>query len=180
MNPFEQHDASWHDRLQDLLDGDLQSHDRATIESHLATCARCRAHYSRLKRLDAKLSTRLGSIGLEASFEHQIFARIDALDARARERARRQADRELRENLQALTRSWRRGMAFLIGGAIAGIALALALMSWANAAGIWDKVLVAAVEFGGNDSEAIRTVLIALIGAGIGGGISRWLAATLE
>lgn len=194
MNLIERHDSTWNDRLQDLLDGDLASLERDHIEAHLAACARCRAHYAQLKRLDAKLSLKLSSatlgsmglgstgpvlMGLDGSFDRQVLARIDALDESARERARRRAEHEFHDNLQALTRGWHRGLASLIGGAVAALALAFAFTAWANAAGIPDKMLDAAQGLGAH-ADLLHLLLIASIGALIGGGISRWVATTLE
>jgi anti-sigma factor RsiW len=45
--------AEYADRLVDLSDGDLPDGERQSVESHLATCAGCRAE---LARLDASLS----------------------------------------------------------------------------------------------------------------------------
>lgn len=180
MNEFEQHDSTWSDRLQDLLDGDVGPSERAAIESHVATCARCRSQYAQLKRLDAKLVAKLDAPRLDATFDHQVFARIAALDARASELARRQADRELQENLRLLARNWRRGLAFVLGGAIAGIALAFAFAAWVDAAGMSERLLGAADGFGLGHVDGMRTLMIAAIGASIGGAISRWLATALD
>ncbi len=180
MNEFEHHDSVWNDRLQDLLDGDVGPGERAGVESHIASCARCRAEYAQLKRLDAQLTTKLDAPVLDASFDRLIFARLAALDAQAREQARRQADRELQQNLHSLSRSWRRVLALLIGGATAGIALAFALAAWADAAGISEKILGAAGGLGLAHADSLHTVMIAIVGAGIGGGISKWLSTALE
>jgi anti-sigma factor RsiW len=175
MNEFEQHDSVWNDRLQDLLDGDVSAGERAAIESHLATCARCRSHHAQLKRLDANLTTQLAAPALDASFDCQVFARIEALDARARAQAQRQAERELQENLRLLARAWRRGLAFVLGGAVAGVALAFAIATWADAAGMPEKLLGFATGFGLENTDGLSAVVLAMLGAGIG--VSGWLAA---
>lgn len=180
MNDIEHHDSTWTDRLLDLLDGDVDASERSAIESHVATCTRCRAHYARLKQLDAKLAVSLDAPRLDPSFDRQVFARIEALDARQRDLARRQADREFQQNLQLLARRWRRGVVYLIGGAVAGIALAFALLSWAEAAGVADRVLGSMDGFGSENVDVLRTLLTGMIGAAIGGGISRWLADTID
>lgn len=180
MNEFEQHDSTWNDRLQDLLDGDVDATERGAIESHLATCARCRTHYAQFKRLDVTLSARLATPGLDASFDHQVFARIEALDAEARDQALRQADRELQQNLQALARGWRRGLVFIFGGVVAGIALAFAFTAWADSAGIAEKLLGATGNLALMPADTLHALVTAVIGAGIGGGISKWLAATFD
>lgn len=180
MNDIEQHDSSWNDRLQDLLDGDVDASDRSAIESHLSTCKRCRAQYAQLKRLDTALAQNLDAPQLDASFDRQVFARIEALDTRERELARRHADRELEQNLTMLARHWRRGLAYLIGGAIAGIALAFAFMAWADAAGVADKLLGLSNGIGAEHADSLRTLLTVLMGAAVGGGVSRWLANTMD
>jgi anti-sigma factor RsiW len=182
MTPIERHDSTWQDRLLDLLDGDLQGVERSTVESHVATCARCRVRYAELKRLDAKLKRRISAMApsLDMSFERQLMARIETLDTRSRERARREAEREFDENLQALARRWRRNLVLLIGGAIAGIALAFALTSWADVAGWSEKLLGTTTGFGIGDGDAVQLLVAAAIGAVTGGGISRWVAGTLD
>ena len=180
MNEIEEHDSTWNDRLQDLLDGDVDASERATIESHLGTCARCRTHFAQFKQLDVALSARLATPGLAPSFDHQVLSRIDALAAQARDQARRQADRELQQNLQALARGWRRALAFIFGGAAAGIAVAFAFTAWADTADIAERLVGVTGTIGFLPTATLHTLVTAVIGAGIGGGISRWLAATLD
>jgi anti-sigma factor RsiW len=180
MNEFEQHDSTWNDRLQDLLDGDVDASERAAVESHLAACAHCRTQYAHFKRLDSALAAGLAVPELGASFDHQVLARIDAMDAQARDQARRQADREFQQSLQALARSWRRGLAFVLGGSVAGIALAFAFTAWADAADVAERLLGITGRIAFVPTDTLHTLVTALIGAGIGAGISKWLAATLD
>jgi anti-sigma factor RsiW len=181
MTEFDRHDETWNDRLQDLLDGEISASERVTTESHIATCGRCRAQFSQLKRLDAKLATRLDVPPLDNSFDRQLFARIESLDANARERARRRLERELQENLEHLSRGWRRTLAFVLGGTIAGIALAFAFIAWVDAAGLTDRMVGAAAA--GTSSLQTSTLHVAVtvaIVAAIGAGVARWLASIIE
>lgn len=179
MNEFEQHDTSWDDRLQDLLDGDLDLSERAGVESHINTCPRCRRRHTQLKRLDVQLTSKLPSLHLDAAFDRQIFARIDALEGLGRDRARRRVELELQQNLAALSRDWRRRVSLLIGGAIGGIGIALALMGWAEMSGITERLLTTlnglAVE-----PASLRTGMAVFTGALAGAGISGWLARSLH
>ncbi len=179
MNEFSQHDAIWNERLQDVLDGDVVASERAAVDSHLAACARCRTHFAALKRLDAVLAAHIEAPRLDSSFDGELFARIEAIDARTRDQARQRADDELQQNLRSLTRSWHRGLAFVIGGAIAGVALAFAFTGWIEAAGLSEKLLDTMTGLGLAPVDGLRTVMIAAIGAGIGGTCS-WLGATFD
>jgi anti-sigma factor RsiW len=182
MTPIERHDSTWQDRLLDLLDGDLHGAERSNVESHISICARCRAQYTELKHLDAQLKRRFvtKAASLDLAFERQVLARIEALDARIRERARHEAERELNANLQVLTHHCRHNLALLIGGAIAGIALAFALASWVDVAAWSGMLLGTTPELGTAEGDVIRLLATAVIGAVIGGGISRWVAGTLD
>jgi anti-sigma factor RsiW len=176
MTEFEQHDCLWSDRLQDLLDDELLTQDRAVTESHLAICGRCRAQYAYLKRIDAALNANIDSPSLDHTFDRQLFARIESNDAQAREKARRRLERELAENLEQLSRSWKRTLAFIVSGALAGIALAVSCVAWANAAGFAHRFADAAAETAGLQTASIHIVItIAMVG-GIGAIVARWLA----
>jgi anti-sigma factor RsiW len=181
MTEFHRHDDTWNDRLQDLLDGEISATDRVATESHLAGCVRCRAQYAQLKRLDAHLVTKLDLPALDSAFDRQLFARIESLDANARERARRRIERELEENLEHLSRGWRRTLTFLLGGAIAGIALAFAFITWIDAAGLTNRLIDAAAA--GTASFQTSTlhlaITVAIVGV-IGAVVSKWLASTAE
>jgi anti-sigma factor RsiW len=182
MTPIDRHDSTWQDRLLDLLDGDLYGAERSTVEAHLSRCARCRAQYAELKRLDTQLKRRIGTMtaSLDMSFERQVLARIEALDTRSRVRARREADREFNANLQALSRHRRHALASIIGGAIAGIASALALASWVDIAAWSGELLEKTSGLATAERDVINLLATAAVGAVIGGGISRWLAGTLD
>jgi anti-sigma factor RsiW len=180
MSEIEQHDLEWNDRLQDLLDGDVEGPDRATLEAHVASCARCRAQFAKLKKLDALLHARIDEPHLSPSFDQQVYARINALDTRARDRARRRIDRELQENLETLAQFRRRGLLSMLGGAVAGVALAFALITWADQTGITNAVVGAASRAGAGQPGILHTLLTIVIGATIGAAVSRLLVSTVE
>jgi anti-sigma factor RsiW len=181
MSEIEQHDAEWNDRLQDLIDGDVAGLERATTEGHVAGCARCRSQFASLKKLDALLHSKITAPSLTHSFDHHVFARINARDTQAQERARRRIDRELQENLETLSKGWRRGLLSLIGGAVAGVALALALITWTDQTGFTNTLVGAASNgIGAGFSGTLHTFLTIAIGAAIGGVVSRWLLSTVE
>jgi anti-sigma factor RsiW len=179
MSEIEQHDNDWNDRLQDLLDGDVVGAARVALETHVASCARCRIRFARLKKLDTQLQSRIAAPSLSHGFDQQVFARINAHDAQARERARRRIDRELQDNLATLAQGWRRGLISVIGGAVAGMALALALITWTDQTGIANAV-VGAASIGTGYSGLLHTLITIAIGAVIGGAVSRWLISTVD
>jgi anti-sigma factor RsiW len=181
MSDIGQHDNEWNDRLQDLLDADVSGSERAAVESHVASCTRCRAEFARLKKLDGLLNAQVTAPCVTRNFDEQIYARIDADDAQSRERARRRIDRELEENLATLAKDWRRGLLSLVSGAIAGIALALALMTWMEKSGLTDTMITMAQGSVGSDlAGLVRTLAMLTLGAVIGGIVSRWLISTID
>jgi anti-sigma factor RsiW len=180
MSEIEQHDLEWNDRLQDLLDGDVAGPDRAVLETHVAGCARCRAQFAKLKKMDALLHARIDEPVLSPAFDQQVYARINALDTQARDRARRRIDRELQENLELLSQGRRRGLLSMLGGAVAGVALAFALITWADQTGIANAVVGAASRVGAGQPGVLHTLVTIVIGATIGAAVSRWLISTSE
>ena len=181
MSEFEQHDAQWNDLLQDLIDGELIGQERVALEAHIANCPRCRARHAKLRRLDQALNSKIEAPPLTPAFDQQVFARIHAMNEQAQEHARRRLERELHDNLQALARTWRRSLLSVIGGAIAGVALALAFVNWAGDATIAKSLVSAATNSVGHGYANIIHVLVtALIGAAIGAGVSRLMSATVD
>lgn len=181
MIDFEQHDAQWNDLLQDLIDGEIENADRVVLDSHVAGCHRCRAQLTKLKRVDHFLHAKLESPPLSVTFDQQAFARIHAMNEQTQERARRRMESELQENLQALARTWRRSLLSVIGGAIAGIALALAFLNWASEAPIAKSVVDAATNSVGQGySNVIHVLITMLVGAAIGACVSRLMSATVD
>ena len=180
MTEFEQHDCVWNDRLQDLLDRELTAAERAATESHLASCGRCRAQYAHLKGIDAQLAAASDSLSLDHTFDRQLFPRIESNDAQARDRTRRRLEREHREDLAKLSRGWKRTLAFVIGGALAGIALAFSCVAWASSAGLTQRFASAAADSAGLQSDPVRMLMTVAIVGGIGAIVARWLATHAE
>jgi anti-sigma factor RsiW len=176
MNEREHH-LEWNDRLQDWLDGEPD----ASFEAHLAGCELCQAQLESLQALDQALQRELPALSPTESFDARLFEKIDAIDENQRLAAREQAERELRENLQALRRGWRRTLAFVIPGIIAGIAIAFAFTLWLDDSGVARTVaLEGAHELGSNQAGTIQMALTALLGAGIGLAVARWLSTVAE
>jgi hypothetical protein len=181
MSDIEHHDFEWSDRLQDLIDADAVGSARAATEAHIASCKRCRSQFTRLKKLDALLQASVDRPGPGASFDSQVFARINAFDAQARETARRRADRELKDNLAMLSNDWRRRFFGVVGGATAGAALVVALMGWMNQTGVANALVGAASNsVGGGHIGTLHTFVMLAIGATVGAAVSRWVTSTAE
>jgi anti-sigma factor RsiW len=176
MNEREHH-LEWNDRLQDWLDGEPD----ASFEAHLAGCTLCQAQLADMQALDRALQGELPALSPSESFDARLFEEIDAIDDKQRLAAREQAERELQENLQALRRGWRRTLAFVIPGIVAGIAIAFALTTWLDDSGVARTVaLPGAHELGSNQTGSIQMALTALLGAGIGMTVARWLSTVVD
>ena len=113
-----EHQLEWNDRLQDWLDGDIDGTDSAAVESHLADCGICQQQLAAFEALDKELFSAAPAPGLSAGFDQRLFAQIDAIDETQRVAARRRAEEELQENLRALSRGWRRTLAFIVPGVV--------------------------------------------------------------
>lgn len=181
MSDIEHHDFEWNDRLQDLIDGDVVGSARATIETHVGSCKRCRTQFNRLKKLDALLQAQVERPDPGAGFDSQVFARIDAFDAQAREAARRRIDREFKDNLERLTNDSRRRLFGVAGGATAGASLVVALIGWMNQTGVANALAGAASNsVGGGHTGTLHTFVMLAIGASVGALVSRWVTSTVE
>ncbi len=179
-NEPSQHILDWNDRLQDWLDEDFSQTDRAEFERHLAGCEICQEQVAQFRALESSLSASAPRPQLDASFDARILSQIDRLDDAQRAAARQQAEEERRRSLEALARSWRRTLAFVVPGILGGIALAFVLVGSLDSAGIFDKLaLQGASELGGNAS-GIQALLTAMLGAVCGGIMARWLSRSSE
>ena len=179
-NEPSQHILDWNDRLQDWLEEDFSQTDRAEFERHLAGCEICQEQVAQFRALDSSLRASLPSLQLGASFDARILSQIDSLDEKRRVAAVQQAEEERRRSLDALARSWRRTLAFVVPGILGGIALAFVLVGSIDSSGLFDKIaLEGASELGGNAS-LIPALLTAMLGAVCGGIMARWLARTGE
>lgn len=175
------HAAQWDDRLQDWLDGDLADADVLVFEAHLAGCELCQQRLADFERLENVLQSASPRLSLNEAFDARLFAQIDAIDETQRAAARQKVELELQNNLRALTRSWRRTLAFVVTGVVGGLALAFALMGYFDASGLTEKVVAeGASELGGNSANLIHIAFIAAMGASIGGVMAGWLAKAAE
>lgn len=175
--PPSQHSQEWNDRLQDWLDGELNSGDTAAFEAHLKTCAECQQSMEELEQLDAALTEASPPLELDTAFDAQLFAKIGAIDEGQRAEARRRIEQEWQQQLQALSRNWRRTLAFVIPGLVAGIAIAFAAAGWLDSSGITDSLVAeGAAELGGNSIDFIRIGVTSVVGAALGMLVAPWLA----
>lgn len=175
LQAIAEHQLEWNDRLQDWLDGDIEDVDGVSVEAHLPGCGICQQQLAALAALDKELLSATPAPGLSAGFDQRLFAQIDAIDETQRAAARRRAEQELQENLRALSRGWRRTLAFIIPGVAGGITLALALASYLDSSGVAGQIAAEGAQLGGN-ATTIQTLLIAVMGAGIGGLMAGWMA----
>jgi anti-sigma factor RsiW len=169
------HQLEWNDRLQDWLDGDF-SESGAQFEQHLSTCEICQQQLAEMQTLESSLMSELPRPELDASFDARVFTQIDTMDEARRAAARQLAEEERRRNLEALGRSWRRSLAFVLPGILGGIALAFALAGYLDASDLTAKLAQqGASELGGN-ANVIHYLLTAVLGAAFGGVMARWLS----
>lgn len=184
MSDSSNHDALWHDRLLDYVDGATDP----AFEAHRESCALCRNQLQVLARLDESLRAALPAIELDVKFDKELFARIEAMDETRRRFARRRAEQEFREGIQSLSRGRRRTLAFVIPSVVAGIALAFALTGWLDSTGVTQAVVAESTQgiaridrlfgaFGGDIANLVHITFTTLLGAGIGLLVARWAAA---
>lgn len=175
-----EHSLEWNDRLQDWLDGDLDAAETAALHTHIADCALCRARADELQELDRSLSSAAPRLALDDAFDARIFAQIDAIDDSKRAEARRRMEEELQQNLQALARGWRRSALVIASGVVAGVALAFGLTSWLSDASLMQTLITESAKLGSNNTGSVQLITTAVLGAGLGGAIARWLATVVE
>nr|WP_298726398.1 zf-HC2 domain-containing protein [uncultured Steroidobacter sp.] len=169
--------AQWDDALQDWLDGELSDADSAAFEAHLAGCGRCQRNLPEFEALDEALIEAAPPLQLDATFDRNLFARIDAIDENKRLEARRRLEQEWQQQMQSLSRNWRRTLAFVIPGVIGGIVLAMALMSWLDSSGITSNLVAqGAAELGSRSIDYLRLGITAVVGAAFGMLVAPWLA----
>jgi anti-sigma factor RsiW len=172
-----EHSPHWDDSLQDWLDDELNAADRAAFEAHLAACDQCQQTLARLAELDAELVQATPPLRLNAEFDRTLFARIDAIDDSKRAEARRRLEQELQQQMHDLARNWRRKLAFVVPGIIAGIVLAMALVSWLDSSGITNNLVAqGAAELGGRSIDFLRLGITTVVGAAFGMLVAPWLA----
>ncbi len=173
----QKHNLEWNDRLQDSLDGVADP----SFEAHLSGCALCQTHLAEMERLDQALSVAMPRLELDSSFDRQIFAQIVSMDESRRIAARQRIERELQENLAALSHGWRRTLAFVAPGVLGGIAITFALAAWLDESGLARTLAAENLQaLGGLTAEQIRGCLTALLGAGVGLAVACWLTTVVD
>jgi anti-sigma factor RsiW len=172
------HAGEWHDRLQDWLDGELSVADSAAFEAHLAGCRECEQALEALEKLDLALVEATPPLQLNAAeFDQRLLAQIDAIDDSKRAEARRRLELEWHQQMHALSRNWKRTLAFVIPGVVAGIALAFALLAWLDSSGVTSNLVAqGTAELGSGSSDMLRIGLTGVIGAALGIAVAPWLA----
>lgn len=169
--------SHWDDALQDWLDGELNDAQSAAFEAHLAACGLCQRSLPEFEELDEALVESAPQLQLDANFDQALFAQIDAIDESKRLEARRRLEQEWQQQMQFLSRNWRRTLAFVIPGIVGGIVLAMALLSWLDSSGITSNLVAqGAAELGGGSIDYLRLGITAVVGAGFGMLIAPWLA----
>jgi anti-sigma factor RsiW len=173
--------SQWDEALQDWLDGDLNDAESAAFETHLAACGLCQRSLPEFEELDRALVESAAPLKLDAGFDQALLARIDAIDESKRLEARRRLEQEWQEQMQSLSRNWRRTLAFVIPGIIGGIVLAVALMSWLDSSGITSNLVAqGAAELGARSIDYLRVGITAVVGAALGMLVAPWLARLAE
>jgi anti-sigma factor RsiW len=170
------HHQEWNDRLQDWLDGDIEAGDDDVFARHLLECALCQQRVAQMQELESSLMAAAPRLELDESFDAKLFAQIDAIDERARAAARQRAEEELQRNLQALSRNWRRTLAFVIPGIVAGIALAIGLTGYLDSAGVTATLAAEGASKLGGSTSTLHLMITSLLGAGLGAAMASWLA----
>jgi anti-sigma factor RsiW len=171
------HSEEWDGRLQDWLDGELNAAESAVFEAHLASCGDCRQTLQALESLDEKLVAATPPLALDNAFDQRLFAQIEAIDENKRIEARRRLEQEWQQQMHALSRNWKRTLAFVIPGVIAGIAFAFAVLAWLDSSGVTSNLVAqGTAEFGGGSADLLRTGLTGFIGAALGMAVAPWLA----
>lgn len=178
------HHVLWDDRLQDWLDGDQSETNALLFETHLSECEWCPGRLDEFQELESALRANAPPISLDAGFDAGIFSRIQAFDAEQRLAARQRIEQEMQSDLSALARSWRRTLAFVVPGAVAGTTLAFALAGHFHATDLNQLPLPQLVSqgvsaLGAHASPSLaQGVFTAVFGASIGGLLAGWLAKT--
>ena len=171
------HSEQWDGRLQDWLDGELNTAENAVFEAHLAGCGECQQTVEALQNLDAALVEATPPMELNQAFDERLFARIEAFDETKRIEARRRLEQEWQQQMQALSRNWKRTLAFVIPGVIAGIAFAFAVLAWLDSTGVTSNLVAqGSAELGSGSTDLLRVGLTGFMGAALGVGVAPWLA----
>lgn len=180
MKPID-HELEWSDRLQDLVDGELTPLEHATVEAHLQSCSSCKAQLEALRTLDAELSDAMPSVALDPRFDERLLGHIDSADEARLAAERKRIQAELESDLARLAKEWRRTLAIIVPGVLAGIALAFGLAEYFDTAE-WMRSLTAqsAGEIGSANATYLHVVLTSALGGAIGYIVARWLSTAAD
>ncbi len=172
------HELEWSDRLQDMVDGALAPEEHAIVQAHLESCSSCREQLTTLRAIDAELSEVTPRLALDARFDERLLAQIDSADEARLATERKRIQAELESDLARLAKEWRRTLAIIVPGVLAGIALAFGLAEYFETAE-WMRSLTAqsAGEIGGANATYLHIVLTSALGGAIGYIVARWLVA---
>lgn len=175
------HDLDWNERLQDWLDGDLAAGEQAQVEAHVDSCNACQEQLAALKAVDEALVAAAPRLTLDEDFDARLFAQISSDDEARRAAARERVQQELEAGLTRLARDWRRTLAIIIPGVLAGIALAFGLAEYFDTAE-WVQSMTArsAGEIGMLNAMHLHALLTSAIGAATGYLVARWLTNAAE
>jgi anti-sigma factor RsiW len=130
------HLALWIDRLQDAVDGALAPAEASIVQAHISECAICHAEHRQLCAIDAQLRGEFSqAFSPSDSFDRNMFARIDALEAEKRALAKQRELHEFEVRLAQARSGWRQLLRFHLGNILGGAATAVAVIS--AIAGMW-------------------------------------------
>jgi hypothetical protein len=119
--------CDWEEKLQDWIDGDLESHQVTLLIDHVASCQSCSALIGALRTLDASLVVQIVQPTPGVKFDRRLLARIAAAEIVVRPIGRARVEKELKDQLTALSHQQRRRWGAAILNALAGAAVVMAL-----------------------------------------------------
>lgn len=176
MQPASIHEAEWAQRLEEWRDGIASAAEAATIESHLPNCDECREYLAALDGIDAALSGSLVAPALSSEFDRNLWSRIGAADEIQRALAKQRAQNDMQQSLAALDRRWRRKLALIIPGVLAGIVLAFWVAYLLSSSWLAPMFTLAHQQLGPAMGLLVQTLITSLVGGVAGFLITQWVA----
>jgi anti-sigma factor RsiW len=180
-SPHSPHGADWGQRLEEWRDGLASGADATAIETHVASCDECQDYLEALEQIDAALSSTLHISALSADFDLQLWSRIGSSDDIQRTLAKQRAQEQMQQELAALTRNWRRRVALMIPGLLAGIAIAFWFASLVNGS---DAMTTFATllqqKLGVSTGQLVQSIVTGLLGGAVGMAMSQWIVPTSD
>lgn len=120
-------ECDWEGRVQDWIDGDLDSAGSAAVAEHAASCAICGRRLVSLRTLDADLSVTLSRQTLDEAFDRRVLKAVAESTKADRSAARARIERERQAQIATLSHGWRRVWRSIILNGLAAISLFAAL-----------------------------------------------------